>query len=78
MTLFCEECGIETKANFKFCSECNEVCYCDKNCQKKNWKIHKIICNLKKNDDVCVVCMEKIYDNKFTIESCNHYYHRID
>ena len=34
MTLFCEECGIETKANFKFCSECNEVCYCIKIAKK--------------------------------------------
>ena len=75
MTLFCEECGIETNANFKFCSECNEVCYCDRNCQKKNWKIHKIICNFKKNDNVCVVCLERIYDKKRTIDTCKHLYH---
>jgi hypothetical protein len=27
------------------CSKCKLVWYCSPECQKKNWRIHKIACN---------------------------------
>lgn len=38
----CLKCSVP--ANFK-CSRCNEVYYCGKNCQKDDWKRHKVACN---------------------------------
>ena len=51
------ECSkVETKhKEFKRCSSCKVKCYCSENCQRANWKIHKIVCidklsNLKRFD----------------------------
>jgi hypothetical protein len=29
---------------FKYCSRCQKVCYCSKECQNSDWKDHKFIC----------------------------------
>lgn len=31
--------------SFKKCSRCKEVFYCSKECQKCDWKTHKLQCN---------------------------------
>ena len=38
----CKECS-KIGRLFK-CSRCKDVYYCSKECQKKDWKLHKIIC----------------------------------
>ena len=35
--------GIE-KVDLKFCSRCKKVLYCSKECQKKNYRVHKRYC----------------------------------
>lgn len=43
----CGQCGIFAEAGgekFSVCSRCRTEFYCGKECQKKNWKSHKIIC----------------------------------
>ncbi len=39
----CASCG-QYNVKAKRCSACERVRYCDKACQKKDWKNHKIIC----------------------------------
>lgn len=46
----CENCGKEGDERLKECSRCKRVCYCDVNCQKKDWKKHKSIC--KEGNDI--------------------------
>lgn len=48
---FCRKCGMaeeEGKTKLLGCGGCNEVYYCDKKCQKLNWKAHKEICKGQK------------------------------
>ena len=33
------------KAKFLQCSKCKAVKYCSRNCQKKHWQEHKVLCN---------------------------------
>ena len=44
----CERCSdVEdriVKPKFKFCSKCQKVSYCSKNCQQADWKDHKVLC----------------------------------
>ena len=40
---FCNFCGKQGIDNKK-CSICNSVVYCDKKCQKDDWKKHKLVC----------------------------------
>lgn len=39
----CGMCGKESQ-NLRACSQCGKTKYCDQNCQKKHWKIHKVTC----------------------------------
>lgn len=41
------ECNaVETaEHSLKTCPACKRVAYCDKDCQKKHWKIHKPVCS---------------------------------
>ena len=34
----------EPEIKFMYCSKCRKVCYCSKECQKANWKDHKLVC----------------------------------
>jgi hypothetical protein len=44
----CGACGaVKTIKEMKRCSRCAAVSYCDSNCQKKDWKIHKNTCKPK-------------------------------
>ena len=40
----CAECGL-SPANLR-CTQCKSACYCSRDCQKANWKIHKKPCSL--------------------------------
>jgi hypothetical protein len=46
-------CGRPSCSNLgtKTCSACNTECYCRPECQKKDWKSHKIMCSCMKNSD---------------------------
>ena len=37
------------------CSACEEVVYCSRTCQKKNWKEHKLVCS--NNKKTCWICL---------------------
>jgi hypothetical protein len=39
----CEYCH-KFSAHLKKCSRCHSVLYCSKECQKKHWKDHKVLC----------------------------------
>jgi hypothetical protein len=39
------------KARLKSCSACLKEMYCDTDCQKADWKTHKQLCLIMKNDD---------------------------
>ena len=36
--------GREAGHKFKYCSKCQKVCYCSKECQDSDWKAHKLTC----------------------------------
>ena len=43
--LCCGNCGKDLKdSKPKRCSVCRMVCYCNKECQQANWKVHKKTC----------------------------------
>ena len=39
----CENCKI-TGQGFPHCAACKKVFYCSRDCQKSNWKIHRLVC----------------------------------
>ena len=42
----CAACGKEADEGLKACKACNSVKYCDVNCQKAHWLLHKKACKL--------------------------------
>ena len=40
---------VKAGIKFKFCSKCNTVCYCSKECQIAHWKSHSLVCKKEKN-----------------------------
>lgn len=38
----CEACG-EVKG-WRACTRCRMIGYCGKNCQKEDWRVHKLVC----------------------------------
>ncbi|CZT14033.1 uncharacterized protein RCC_00008 [Ramularia collo-cygni] len=42
--LGCKACGKE-EGTFSRCGKCEVVKYCDRECQVKDWKVHKQVCN---------------------------------
>ena len=40
-----ETCFVCKRENPKSCSHCHNICYCSKECQKSDWKRHKIECS---------------------------------
>ena len=43
----CKTCKSKNKEDLKSCSVCKIVYYCSKECQRKDWKDHKLECNNK-------------------------------
>ena len=41
----CGFCASEAKVK---CANCKSTYYCDRNCQKRDWKVHKKSCNVQK------------------------------
>ena len=39
----CEECGVAGAT--LHCAQCQSCFYCSKDCQRKNWKMHKRVCS---------------------------------
>lgn len=46
-----KRCVICSSKSTKHCQQCNSACYCSKECQKKDWPTHKLICADFKNFD---------------------------
>jgi hypothetical protein len=46
----CAGCGRseKTMAEFKTCTRCGSAFYCGRECQRKDWKVHKKTCNVAK------------------------------
>jgi len=43
----CNRCFFpEGMVKYKFCGNCKKVCYCSQSCQKNDWPIHKLACNV--------------------------------
>ena len=40
----CDECGKESNVKLKCCSKCKLAYYCSADCQRADWKKHKIVC----------------------------------
>jgi hypothetical protein len=48
MEQVCSVCG-KRQGKLKRCSLCHVTCYCSAECQKKDWKEHKLVCGSKLN-----------------------------
>jgi len=47
---FCTACGEDARGqNFLRCSACKKAEYCNKECQKADWPLHKRVCNYQQN-----------------------------
>ena len=57
----CAGCGSESAKNR--CGGCNQVYYCDKQCQRKHWKTHKKQCKFKKKKKKKRKAKEKLMVN---------------
>ena len=45
---FCDNCR-KRSDQLKKCSKCNQMYYCDKECQQNDWKCHKFECKVMRN-----------------------------
>lgn len=58
INLQCASCGKTENKTLKKCSRCSEVFYCSKECQTKEWPMHKKICHQAKS----TISLEKIWE----------------
>ena len=47
-SMFFDNCG-KRSDQLKKCSKCNQMYYCDKECQQNDWKCHKFECKVYRN-----------------------------
>lgn len=43
---WCGKKAKEVEGSLKQCSGCRKILYCGKECQKKDWQEHKVVCKL--------------------------------
>ena len=48
----CENCHTEISDKIRVCSACKRVAYCNSDCQKEHWKVHKQTCSYYLKKDV--------------------------
>ena len=68
----CRKTGDQLKdADLKRCSYCKVVYYCGRNCQRRNFNDHSLICKRIKNHDEKIVSMETKLKEKDLFEKFN-------
>ncbi|XXG94177.1 hypothetical protein Hte_000429 [Hypoxylon texense] len=45
------KCAVCWKEDGKACASCKSCCYCSKECQKSDWKSHKLLCHAVANEE---------------------------
>ena len=69
----CSLCGCQDKRILQ-CTNCKQVQYCSRTCQKKDWCEHKKVCKPRKKNNKCLICLKDI-DIKPQKLDCSHIYH---
>lgn len=77
----CSFCGTQN-INAKLCSRCKTAYYCNADCQKSDWKKHKIICKMMMQTDtkinrICIYC-KSITTTSIPCNNCKAYYCNIN
>ena len=88
----CDNCGacLSNAKTLARCGKCKVKYYCNQDCQKKGWRLHKLRCNKNVEEELrvkstndCCVCMEDMIlsrvsaceEGYVTILPCEHYMH---
>ncbi len=81
MSSICASCD---KPATNKCSGCSSVYYCNRECQKKNWSIHKKICNRVVTQKLCnncarpaIYCCNNCNNNYYCSEKCQADYFEV-
>lgn len=57
----------QMRGDFNLCSKCHKQAYCGRDCQVKDWKIHKLLCcgknKTKVEDETLLIIVEQVVQN---------------
>jgi energy-coupling factor transporter ATP-binding protein EcfA2 len=77
----CASCG-KNSAELKKCSACKKTKYCDRTCQKKDWKKHKKVCTFLSQAQFCNGCEKYFHTSRscpcHTVAYCSKPCQRMD